>query len=309
MADHRAVSAGLALLLAACATPTMREQPQIAITIDDLPVHGPFPPGSDAVAVNREMIAALEDARVPAYAVINGANAGQTNIDVLGQWTAAGMQLGNHGWAHRHLSEMSVDEFEQELVRNQPLLKRAGGDWRWFRYPFLDEGRDAEQRAAARRVLARHGYKIAAVTMDTWDWQWTAPYARCSAASDQAAIAELERMYLDLAKENIAVARETARKLHGRDIPYVQLMHVSAMSARMMPRLLQLYRAEGFRFVSLPDAQKDPAYAAYNDPTLPAPSSVWELAKQKSVQLPPSPDYSARLAAMCPESDPAASSP
>ncbi|HYC95328.1 MAG TPA: polysaccharide deacetylase family protein [Sphingomicrobium sp.] len=307
----RTTAAGLlAALLAGCATLPQRApvQPQIAITIDDLPVHAPLPPGTDAVAVNREMIAALKAARVPAYAVINGANAGQPKIDVLQEWTAAGMQLGNHGWAHRHLSEMSVDEFEQELIRNEPLLRRAGGDWRWFRYPFLDEGKDAEQRAAARRVLARHGYKIAAVTLDTWDWQWTAPYARCSAAGDKRAIAELERMYLDAAKESIAVARETARELHGRDIPYVQLMHVSAMSARMMPRLLRLYRDEGFRFVSLPEAQRDPTYRAYTDPSEPAPLSVWEIAERKGVKLPQATDYSAKLAMMCVGGD-AASTP
>ncbi|HXG80832.1 MAG TPA: polysaccharide deacetylase family protein [Sphingomicrobium sp.] len=299
MPDRRAVGAMLALLLAGCVTPTTPVQPQIAITIDDLPVHGPFPPDSDAVAVNRQMIAAIKTAGVPAYAVINGANSGQPKVDVLGEWTEAGIQLGNHGWAHRHLSEISVDEFEQELIRNEPLLRRAGGDWRWFRYPFLDEGKDEAQRAAARRILAKHGYKVAAVTLDTWDWQWTAPYARCSAIGDQSAIVELERLYLAAAKESIAVARETARKIHGRDIPYVQLMHVSAMSARMMPRLLQLYRDAGFRLISLAEAQRDPAYRAYTDPSLPAPPSVWQVAEQRGIRLPQPPDYSARLAAMC----------
>ena len=116
-------------------------------------------------------------------------------------------------------------------------------------------------------------------------------------------------MYLDSARENIAVSRDTARKLYGHDIPYVLLMHVSAMSAHMMPRLIQLYRAAGFRFVSLPDAERDPAYREYTDLSLPPPPSPWELAANKGVKLGQATDYSTKLAGMCPSGGPAVSSP
>ena len=71
------------------------------------------------------------------------------------------MPLGNHTWAHRHLSEMSVAEFNDEVARDETVLAQlAGGtDWHWFRYPFLDEGENAEKRNAARQVLARRGYR------------------------------------------------------------------------------------------------------------------------------------------------------
>lgn len=304
MADVRALAAGLALLLGACATIHDRTPPQIAITIDDLPVHGPFPPGVSANEVNTQMVGAIRSAGVPGiFAFVNGerTESQPETRPALNGWRAAGVVLANHGWAHRHLNEMSLAEFEAELVANENLLAGLGHgtNWRWFRYPYLDEGETPDKRAAARKILAKHGYRVAAVTMDFSDWQWTAPYARCMAANDQAAVAELERMYLDSAREHIAVSREIARKLHGRDIPYVQLMHVSAMSARMMPRLLQLYRDSGFRFVSVPQAQRDPTYRAYTDLNLPAPPSVWELAAQKRIQLPRARDYSAKLAAMC----------
>ena len=49
-------------------------------------------------------------------------------------------------------------------------------------------------------------------------------------------------------------------------------MHVGAFGARMLPRVLAQYRRLGFRFVSLPDAESDPFYAAAADPRLPGPS-------------------------------------
>jgi hypothetical protein len=105
---------------------------------------------------------------------------------------------------------------------------------------------------------------------------------------------------MQMAKENIAVARETAHKLYGRDIPYVLLMHVSAMSAHMMPRVIQLYRDAGFRFVMIEQAESDPVYSADTDLSLPPRPSQWDLAKEKGVILPQPPDPTAKLAAMCP---------
>src|SRR5206468_9618878 len=131
------------LLLASCATPQQPSaQPEIAVTVDDLPLHGPLPAGETPVTVARGVIAALKAQHVPTYGFVNGhwvADRPDTK-EVLDMWRAAGLALGNHGWSHRHLSEMTPAEFEQELVRNEPLLHMSSKDWHWFRYPFPDEG-------------------------------------------------------------------------------------------------------------------------------------------------------------------------
>ena len=93
--------------------------------------------------------------------------------------------------------------------------------------------------------------------------------------------------------------KENARKLYGRDIPYVLLMHVSALSARMMPQLVQLYRDAGFRFVSLAAAERNSAYLGYTDLRQPPPESPEQLAREKAVKLTYAPDHAAQLNAMC----------
>ena len=277
---------------------------QIAITLDDLPVHGPFPPGETPLSVGRGVIAALTKNHVPAYGMVNAhwvAEQPET-LEPLKEWRAAGLLLASHTWSHRHLSEMTLDEFDQELARDEPLLAQLSGgtDWYWFRYPFLDEGKNDDQRAAARRILARRGYKIAAVTMDFGDWEWTAPYARCT-ANDRRSIQRLEQMYLSAAREGIGASRSMARALYGRDIPYVVLLHESAFEARMLPQLLQLYRSAGFRFVSLPDAEKDAAYADQVRPDLPAEAQgLGGKTSARGLPYPKVTDYSAELNAICP---------
>lgn len=293
-----------AAALAGCASMPGDRAPLLAVTVDDLPVHGEMPPGDTPVEVARRVSAALRNEGVDAYGFINGerTQSDPGTLEVLTTWRAAGLPLANHGWAHRHLSEMSVEEFEREVARNEPLLKQLsrGDEWRWFRYPFVDEGETPAKRAAARAVLARRGYKVAAATMDFGDWQWTAPYVRCKTAGDQAALAWLEQSFLHSAHEGIGFYQSLSRKLHGRDIPYVLVLHVSAFEGRMLPRLLGLYRQHGFRFVGLGEAQRDAAYADQVDPSLPAePQGLEGKARARGIPLPPRTEYAARLEAIC----------
>ena len=275
--------------------------PAIAITIDDIPVHGPIPAGMTAGEVNAAMIAALRHAGVPGvHGFVNGVHT-KTDPETLAAveaWSAAGFSLANHGWAHRNLNQLSVAEFEAEVANNEPLLARFGAPpaWRWFRYPFVAEGDDPQKRAAARAVLAGRGYRIAAVSMDFSDWKWTEPYARCHGFGDTAAIAELERMYLAAATDDLSHRQAVARKLFGRDIPHVLLLHVGAFSARMMPRLIGLYRRAGVRFVSLDQAQSDPAYRTDMDPRLPPRPQLNEV-QLAGIRAPE--DSAARLQSMC----------
>jgi peptidoglycan-N-acetylglucosamine deacetylase len=301
---RRIVGATALLLLCGATSPDRVGRPEIAITIDDLPVHAPYPPGLTPLQVNRQMIAALKASHVPVTAFVNAANVKDAEtMQALREWRAAGFVLGNHTWSHPHLSEMTIPQFETELTKDEPVLKMLGGrtDWRWFRYPFLDEGKDQAQRIAARQVLAKHGYRVADVTTGFSDWAWTPAYARCAAKHEHAGLAQLERLYLAAVKQSIADDRETANKLYGRDIPYVLLMHVSAMSAHMMPQVLKIYRDAGYGFVSLPQAERDPVYRDYTNLTLPPPPSRGEAAKQKGVRLPAPPDPTATLATICPE--------
>lgn len=294
-----------AVLIAGCATVPEAKPLKIAITIDDLPVHGPAPPGETPASISKAMIAALlAGGAGQAHGFINGAwtERDPATRTILEEWSEAKLALANHGWSHRHLNEMSIAEFETEVARNEQLLAKLspGEEWRWFRYPFLDEGESPAKRAAARAVLARRGYRVAAVTMDFSDWQWPAAHARCIAAGDEDAVGTLEQAYLDAARESISFYRTLSRGVHGRDIPYVLLLHVSAMTARMMPRLLDLYRSAGFRFVSLEEAQSDPAYADQMNPALPPlPQGLEGQASAMKLPIPPRSDRAPMIEALC----------
>jgi len=271
---------------------------QIAFTWDDLPAHSALPAGETRVEIGRKLIAAMKDAHLPpVYGFVNGIAIERepASAPMLKDWRDAGFQLGNHTWSHMNLNTSTAAAWEEDLLKNEPVLQKyaAGGDWHWFRYPFLAEGDTPAKRAETRRFLAGHGYKIAAVTMSFGDYMWNEPYARCVAKNDTASIAQLESSYLDAAAADADYRRAMARALYGHDIPYVLLMHVGAFDARMLLRLIKLYRDKGFSFITLEEAEKDPFYLSSVDPSLPAAPDLLESAMQaRGLELPAQPRLS-----------------
>lgn len=277
---------------------------QIAFTWDDLPAHSALPPGETRVEIGRKIVAAMKDAYLPAiYGFVNGVALEREpdSAPMLKDWRDAGFLLGNHTWSHMNLNTSSLSDWEADLLKNEPVLKQysASADWRWLRYPFLAEG-DTQRRVEARKFLANHGYRIAAVTMSFGDYMWNEPYARCVAKNDTTAIAQLESTYLEAAAADADFRRAMAKALYGHDIPYVLLMHVGAFDARMLPRLLQLYREKGFTFVTLQDAENDPFYASSIDPSLPEqPDSLEGTIQAHNLALPSRPKSTIDVNGLC----------
>jgi peptidoglycan/xylan/chitin deacetylase (PgdA/CDA1 family) len=294
----------LVLALGLCLSGAAGAQ-QVAITFDDLPAHGPLPPGETRIEVANQVIHALQKAHAPpTYGFVNGVLVQQQpdTVGVLGAWLAAGNPLGNHTWAHMNLNQNSLPAFQEEITHNEQLLQlqMKDGDWHWFRFPYLAEGDTTEKSLGVRAFLAQHGYKIAAVTMSFGDYEWNEPYARCSAKKDLKEIEWLEHTYLQAADQDIRFRRSLSKSLYGHDIPYVLLMHIGAFDARMLPRLLNQYKRRGFEFVPLEQAEADPFYKFDVNPKLLSAGDTLEgAANEKHIPFPPREDFSKKLDAVC----------
>jgi len=231
----------------------------------------------------------------PVYGFVNGIQTENEphSTPMLKEWRDAGLPLGSHTWSHMNLSQRPLAEWETDVLKDEPILQSYMGnaDWHWLRFPYLAEGDTAEKRDAARKFLAEHGYKIAAVTMS---------FADCVAKDDAAGVAQLEKSYLDAADAYLGYARAMSKALYGRNIPYVLLMHVGALDARLLPRLLQLYRERGVTFVGLQEAERDPFYKNDLDLSLPAnPDSLEQAMQARGLPLPPRPNLDLDVNSVC----------
>jgi peptidoglycan/xylan/chitin deacetylase (PgdA/CDA1 family) len=294
----------VALAFAVCliaATPAAAQQIEIAITFDDLPSHDLLPRGTNRMRIAQQIIGALKDAGAPpVYGFVNGIRFDDdpASKPVLQLWRDAGLPLGNHTWSHMNLSENDLPDWEADTLKNEPAFAPlAGGtNWHWLRYPYLAEGETVAKHDAARAFLAAHGYRIAPVTMSFDDYLWNAPYARCVAKNRNSVILRMERAWLAAAQGSLAYYHDLSQQLYGRDISYVLLMHIGAFDARMMPRLLALYRDKGVKLVTLEEATADPFYSAAANPAAPpAPETLEQAMEARGVS-----DYPDRKAQVMP---------
>lgn len=244
---------------------------EVALTFDDLPVHGPLPVGMTRLEIASSVIRSLQAAHAPpSYGFVNAKSLEQepSSVAVLEAWRAAQFPLGNHTFSHMDLSTNSAEGFEQDLIADESILKKYMGseDWHWLRFPFLDEGDGLAKHRALQAFLEEHGYRVAEVTLSFGDYAYSVPYARCLAKSDQQGLGQLKQSYLDAAAQSLEQGSALSVELFGRDIKHVMLLHIGSIEAVMLPQLLELLKQRGFTLVTLAQAESDPAYSMHPDP-------------------------------------------
>jgi peptidoglycan/xylan/chitin deacetylase (PgdA/CDA1 family) len=244
---------------------------KVAITVDDLPYAATADEadaGFVADLANRRLIeslrthhAAVTGFVVQKYAEALGTSAG-TNL--LMRWTAAGFDLGNHTYSHPDLKDLSEEQFEQEVVRDEgvigTLMSEGGRKLTYFRFPFNSTGDTRDKHDRANAFLKQRGYDLAACTIDTSDFVFNRTYVRMLDDNDGPAAQRLREAYLEHTNAEIDYYAALNRKVLGYQPPEVMLLHDNRLNGDVIDDILRLFEAKGYEFVSLHEAQSDPAY-------------------------------------------------
>jgi peptidoglycan/xylan/chitin deacetylase (PgdA/CDA1 family) len=290
------------------ATPPQRT---VAVTFDDLPAQPAGVVSNDVASLEeltRKLLRAVGKYGVPAVGFVNEQKlfvpkSSRGDIDrrigLLRLWLGAGLELGNHTYSHRDLNTTPLDQFEADVLRGEVvtgrLLKATGQQLRYFRHPFLHVGADLPKRRAFEAFLARRGYTVAPVTIDNDEYLYAAAYARARRRGDAAAAARIADDYLRYMEECFAFFEEVSRRITGREIPQVLLLHANTLNADRFGALAEALVRRGYRFVTLAEALEDPAYRL-PDEFVGAPGNSWfnhwEItAGRKPVPTPQSPNW------------------
>ena len=264
-----ALVAAVFLSAATVAAPKLK----VALTFDDLPLNGTLPAGAKKSDFARDTIKVLKKHRIPpsyGFIVARQLEGEPDGAKALKIWVDGGHPLASHTYTHLDLTKSSIEEFQLEILHNEPVLELlmspegqgvgSKHDWRWFRYPYLHEGDTLEKRRAIRAFLASRGYRIAQTTLDWEDYIWNSAHARCWMKKDEESIRWLHESYRTAAREFIRFQVGHSRVVFGRDIHHVMLLHLGSFSSHILPDLFQILKEEGFEIVTLEEAQKDAAY-------------------------------------------------
>lgn len=262
-----------------CATAALAAEPdrRIAVTIDDLPwarLDRIVP--SDLQDRHARLVGALKQADVPVVGFVNESKLEDAGVlrperlAMLDDWLDVGAELGNHTWGHIDLHAVGVPAFEADILKGErqlrPLVARRGQSLRWFRHPYLRAGRTPQDKAAVTDFLAAHGYRIAPVTVDNGEWVWAFAYAnvmdgRVPVDDREATLLRLRRGYVPYMLNKLDYYERQSQTLLGYVLPQVWLMHANELNADAYVELIAGATRRGYRFVTLDEALRDPAYA------------------------------------------------
>ncbi len=276
------------------------QQRTVSITVDDLPYvshTGTVLTTADlkrAREVNRKLLSAFKEHRVPVTGFVNqgrvhglGTN---TGAQILRQWLAEDLDLGNHTYSHPDINGLSVAQIEDEILRGEttiaPLMKEAGKRLEFFRFPMNHTGDINAKHDAIAEFLAEHGYKVAACTIENSDYLFNDAYVRVLAQKDKKAAKKLRLEYLAYTSSEIDYFGSLNKRVLGYEPPQVMLLHDNRLNADVIESVLALFEKKGYKFVSLRAAESDAAYSI-PDTYITQYGPMWgyRWAKERNVQV------------------------
>ncbi len=275
-----ALLAGAALWLALAPLPALAQS--VAFTFDDGPNLAATPRLSPQQR-NDAMLAALAKHHVQAALfVTSGYGAAQPEGRQLAQaWGAAGHLVGNHTVTHPdlHAATVPLAQYRDEVLACDRVIRALPGYRKWFRYTYLREGNTPEKRDGMRAFLQEHGYRNAYVSLDTSDWRLNDKLVEVLARDPHADVEPIREAYLAHLRQRALAYRDLARRVQGRDIAQVMLMHHNLINALWLDDAIAQFKAMGWTIVSPEAAFADPIYQLAPERAVPGQSLLLSMAR------------------------------
>ncbi|MBL6449904.1 polysaccharide deacetylase family protein [Fulvivirga sp. 29W222] len=243
---------------------------QMVITIDDLPYITHKEDTLQHIYINENIVRHLVDHKVPAIGFVNesklfvNGRLSDPEVKNIDLWASNGLELGNHTFSHFDYNRLTTEEFFNEIKKGEritkSILNNYGQHMQYFRHPFLHRGDTEEKVHALASYLKDNSYTEAPVTIDNADYIFASAYRKAVKTTDNDMKVKVVESYLTYMVEKARYFESITDKMFDRNIPQILLIHDNLLNADYLPKLLELYKAEGYEFISLGQALEDKAY-------------------------------------------------
>ena len=227
-------------------------------------------PPKDSDATARLLIHALKVHKVPATGFLQGGMISDgekmfpVRAEIARMWIDAGFEVGLGGFKHLSFYNTPVDEYIANIEKNEKVAKKLLGDMgqppRYFSYPYLNTGKSAEDRTKVEAWLSARGYTPVKYTFDNQEWMYSYAYDMARNDNDVNTMKEVRASYLDYMSKMFDHYEGYSAEMFGRDIPQTLVLTSSRLVTDTADEFFTMAKKRGYSFVSIDEAQSDPAY-------------------------------------------------
>ena len=234
---------------------------------------------------NDLILASLKRAEITSVFFVTGSNKlDEKGKYLLDSWSNEGHQIANHTYNHPNFNSdtLSVDDFEEELLKADNVISNYDTYIRLFRFPYLKEGNTEEKIAGFRRVLKEHNYRNGSVTIDASDWYIDSELIKCirKEGMESSKLDKYRQYYLQHIIDRANFYEDLSYKLTNRHISHTLLLHHNLASALFLDDLIQEFKYEGWEVIDANQAFQDDFFSNIPDVIPAGESLVWSVAKE-----------------------------
>jgi peptidoglycan-N-acetylglucosamine deacetylase len=233
---------------------------EIAFSFDDAPAASTAHFTSEART--KKLIKSLKDLKVPSVMVFaNPCLKGdqKAGLQQLKLYRSAGHLLANHTCSHPRFDDVGFEHFVQDTVKADQLLSKLFVGQKFFRYPFLNEGK-AELRDRFRSWLKKNGYRNGFVSIDNDDYLVSSKINQAKEQGRKIDYEKVQSIFLDHILGAVEFYDSLAIKTLGYSPKHVLLLHERDATVMFIKPLVKELRKRGWKIISAADAFTDPLY-------------------------------------------------
>lgn len=183
------------------------------------------------------------------------------------RYADTGHLIANHSHNHKWLRKTEAEDYLKDIDQAESLLNGFKNRRPWFRFPYLDEGRDLAKRDKVREELAKRKLDSGYVTVDNYDWYIEAQWQKAVDAGKKVDIDALREVYIEMLMSAIEFYDQMAVEALNRSPHHVLLLHENDLAALFIGDLVKELHENGWKIIS-PDQAFTDEIAQYQPKTM-----------------------------------------
>jgi len=234
---------------------------EIALTFDDAPMNSSQ--HFDTNSRTEELIQKLKTLNVPEAMIFANPCKGDSSTSVVAQlkkYIEAGFLIGNHTCSHPKLDDVGFADFSKDAEKADKMLSSLFRGQKFFRFPFLNEGKNEKLRNQMQDWLKANQYRNGMVSVDTDDYIFSWAINQAKHQGKKIDYKKIETLFLKHLIGAVDFYDDLAVKTIGYSPKHVILLHEMDATVMFIDSLVKELRKNGWKIISAKDAFEDKLY-------------------------------------------------